>query len=186
MEPHELSDGTIRLRPFRRADAERHLAGEDDEQVRWLSGGRGTLRGVRDWIDANQRSWRAGGPVFTFAIVHAESGALLGMVEANPDYRRIAGLHEGEPNISYGLYPDARGHGYASRAVTLVMDFLQVMDFLPSRGIRRAVIRVDPRNTASVNVARRLGYLCSGEIPDSPGHSLQMYIRPLVGTDSAQ
>ena len=171
-----LTDGTILLRHFRLEDAENHLAGEDAEQVRWLSGGRGTLPGVLAWIEANQRHWQAGGPVFNFAIVHAHTGTLLGMVEANTDYLRIAGLHEGDANISYGLYPGARGHGYASRAVALVMDFLQ------SRGIRRAVIRVDPRNTPSVRVARRLGYLWIGEIATVGGHSLDLYVRSLDRT----
>jgi len=128
----EITDGNVLLRPFRPEDAEAHLAGEDDEQVRWVSGGRGTLAGILAWIEANQRHWRAGGPVFSFAILDADTGTLLGMVEANTDPFRIDGLHEGDANISYGLYPAARGHGYASRAVTLVMDFLQ------SRGLRRA------------------------------------------------
>jgi hypothetical protein len=113
----ELTDGKILLRHFRLVDAESHLAGEDAEQVRWLSGGRGTLPGVLAWIEGNQRHWQVAGPVFNFAIVHAHTGTLLGMVEANTDYLRIAGLHEGDANISYGLYPCARGHGYASRAV---------------------------------------------------------------------
>src|SRR5919201_1339867 len=116
----ELTDGTILLRPFRPEDAATHLTGEDAEQVRWLSGGRGTLVRVLAWIEANQRQWQAGGPVFNFAIVNAATSTLLGMVEANTDYRRIAGLRQGDANISYGLYPGARGHGYASRAVALV------------------------------------------------------------------
>ena len=116
----ELTDGTILLRPFRPEDAATHLTGEDAEQVRWLSGGRGTLVRVLAWIEANQRHWQAGGPVFNFAIVNASTGTLLGMVEATTDYRRIAGLRQGDANISYGLYPGARGHGYASRAVALV------------------------------------------------------------------
>src|SRR5262249_38372451 len=108
----------------------------------------------------------------------AHRRALLGMVEANTD-ARIAGLHEGDANISYGLYPGARGHGYDSRAVAIVMNFLQ------SRGIRRAVIRVDPRNAPSARVARRLGYSWIGEIATSEGqHSLDLYVRSLDQTPS--
>jgi RimJ/RimL family protein N-acetyltransferase len=166
----ELTDGTILLRPFRPEDAEAHLAGEDDEQVRWLSGGRATLSGVRAWIEASQR---ADGSVFTFAIVNAQTRALVGMVEARTDHEAIAGLSEGDANISYGLYPIARGQGYASRAVALVMDFLQ------SRGLRQAVIRVDPRNTSSARVAQRLGYQHIGQTPAAEDHTLDIYVRPL-------
>jgi RimJ/RimL family protein N-acetyltransferase len=146
----QLTDGTILLRPFRPEDAKAHLAGEDIEQVRWLSGGRASMAGVLAWIHSSQLHWQAGGPVFNLAITNAHSGTLLGMVEANTDHRRIIGLREGDANISYGLYPAARSRGYATRAVVLVMEFLQ------SRGLRRAVIRVDPRNTTSSRVALRL------------------------------
>jgi RimJ/RimL family protein N-acetyltransferase len=107
----------------------------------------------RAGLDRSQpRHWRAGGPVFNFASVNAHTGTLMGMVEANTDYLRIDGLHEGDANISYGINPlRARGHGYASRAVALVMDVVH------SSEIRRAVIRVNPRNTPSARVARRLG-----------------------------
>jgi hypothetical protein len=46
-EPVGLTDGTATLRPLRPADAAAHLAGEDDELVKWLNGGAGTAATVR-------------------------------------------------------------------------------------------------------------------------------------------
>lgn len=47
---------TIELRPLTRADAAAHCAGEDEETVRWLTGGYGTVEGTAayfDWLAGN-------------------------------------------------------------------------------------------------------------------------------------
>jgi hypothetical protein len=46
-----LTDGVIRLRPLTQADAAAHLAGEDEEIEKWLSGGRSTAAMVETAID---------------------------------------------------------------------------------------------------------------------------------------
>jgi hypothetical protein len=46
----ELIDGFITLRPFIFENAKEHLANEDEAQVKWLSGEKGTLEGVQNWI----------------------------------------------------------------------------------------------------------------------------------------
>ncbi|MDO8639032.1 MAG: hypothetical protein Q7R43_05650 [Candidatus Daviesbacteria bacterium] len=46
----ELTDRIIKIRPFTLENAEEHLAGEDEAQVKWLSDGKGTLEGVQKWI----------------------------------------------------------------------------------------------------------------------------------------
>ena len=48
----ELSDGVVLLRPLSRSDACDHLAGEDEELVRWLNGGPGTVDTVARHIVA--------------------------------------------------------------------------------------------------------------------------------------
>jgi RimJ/RimL family protein N-acetyltransferase len=169
-----LSDGIVTIRPFILEDAQAHLAGEDEEQVKWLSGGKSTLESVQKWIEENTGSWRrGGGPLYNFAVEDAETRKLIGMVEASTD-TSIAGIKEGDANISYALYPDARGKGYVTKAVTLLLDFLK------SRGIKRAVIRVDLKNTASANVPARLGFTkIEGIIQTEEGHSLSMFIKEL-------
>src|SRR4051794_20594145 len=59
-----FSDGVVLIRPLAVSDAEVHFAGEDDELVRWLSGGRSTLESNRAFIADTLRMWRAGGPQF--------------------------------------------------------------------------------------------------------------------------
>jgi RimJ/RimL family protein N-acetyltransferase len=130
-----LSDYTITIRPFELSDAEKHLAGEDDDQIKWLSGGKSTLEGVRNWISKNQKYWEIDGSIFNFAIVVEDK--LVGMVEANTDSESLEGVDDGDANISYGLYPSARGKGYTTKAINLLIGFLK------DRDIKRAVIRVD-------------------------------------------
>jgi RimJ/RimL family protein N-acetyltransferase len=148
----ELTDQAVLLRPFVLKDVEEHLAGEDEEQIKWLSGGKSTRETIRNWIQRNQEYWEKDGPIFTFAIVEAKTHTLIGMVEANTDDERVEGIQKGEANISYGLYPFARRKGYASRAVNLIMSFLQ------RKGLHAAIIRVDPGNEASLKVPLRCGF----------------------------
>ena len=150
--PLELTDQVVLLRPFVLADAQEHLAGEDEAQIRWVSGGKSTGETVRTWIQRNQEYWETGGPIFTFAIVDAKTHTLRGMVEANTDDESVEGIQKGEANVSYGLYPFARGKGYASRAVNLMMGFLQ------RQGLHAAIIRVDPANEDSLKVPLRCGF----------------------------
>lgn len=170
----ELTDGTIILRPFRLEDAEAHLAGEDKEQIKWLSGGEGTLDGVRAWIKRNQINWQNNGPIFNFAIWEKATCRLVGMVEVNTDYQSIEGISKGDANISYGLYPNARGKGYASRAVKLVTDFLK------TKRIKRSVIRVNPKNEASIEVPRKLGYEKISRITTKKHEILDIYVKNLT------
>jgi RimJ/RimL family protein N-acetyltransferase len=150
--PLELTDKVILLRPFELKDAEEHLAGEDEAQKRWLSGGKSTLETVSNWIRRNQESWEKGGPIFSFAIVDAKTHALVGMVEANTDHESVEGIQKGEANVSYGLYPFARRKVYASRAVNLMLGFLL------RRGLHAAIILVDSGNEDSLKVPLRCGF----------------------------
>ncbi|WAP51477.1 hypothetical protein OL239_16940 [Arthrobacter sp. ATA002] len=49
-QPVDLTEGVVRLSPLDLTDVVPHLAGEDTELVRWLSGGIGTRRSVEDYI----------------------------------------------------------------------------------------------------------------------------------------
>lgn len=66
--PAELNDGVVRLSPLGLADVAPHLAGEDAELVRWLSGGVGTRRSVENYIRRCMAQWESGGPVHAFGI----------------------------------------------------------------------------------------------------------------------
>ncbi|MBI2103489.1 GNAT family N-acetyltransferase [Candidatus Woesebacteria bacterium] len=146
-----LSNGILTIKPFVQENAQEHLANEDEEQVKWLSGEKGTLEGVKKWILKNQKYWENDGPVFNFAIFDKNNN-LIGMVEANTDPSQVEGINEGEANVSYLIYPKFRGKGHAARAINLICKFLK------QKGIKRAVAGVDPKNENSLKVPLRCGF----------------------------
>jgi RimJ/RimL family protein N-acetyltransferase len=95
------------------------------------------------------------------------------MVEANFMLDAHDGIDEGDANISYGLYPAARGKGYASRAVNLMVEFLW------ERGVRRAVIRVAPGNERSLRVPRRTGFTEDRTIVSGDHDTLVIFVKDL-------
>jgi RimJ/RimL family protein N-acetyltransferase len=168
----ELSDGAITLCPFRLDFAEEHLAGDDEENIKWLSGGISSIDTVRQWILRNEESWKNDGPVFNFAIFDSIENKLVGMVEANSD-PTIDGLSEGKVNISYNVYPSARGKGYATRAVLLLTGFLK------EKGFNAALIRVHPDNRNSLGVPKRAGFVRTGLITTEQGEQLIAFEKAL-------
>ena len=117
----ELTDGIVTLRSMTPADAELHLAGEDEPTVQYLSGGHSTMETVLAWIGRSRVSLASSGPVRAFGICLTATGTLVGMVEAN---MAAPGFRPGVANISFGLHPSARGHGHATRAVDLLRRYL--------------------------------------------------------------
>ncbi|MBN9391675.1 MAG: GNAT family N-acetyltransferase [Chloroflexi bacterium] len=152
MNDFELTDGELILRPFKLEYAEAHLAGDDAENVHWLSGGVSTIETVRNWIIRNQQAWEEGGPVYSFAIFDAKTGQQVGMIDGNANPAQVEGLEEGDINISYNIYPSARGKGYATRAVNLIQPFFK------EKGYKTAIIRVHPDNAKSLGVAERANF----------------------------
>ena len=129
--------------------------------ARFLSGGRSTLQTALAGIERKLAFWEAGGPVFAFGVRDADTGELIGMAEAN---MAAPGRKVGEANISYGLHPIARGKGFATRAVRLLLQFLE--SFTEAH---TAVAWIDPRNEASLRVAERVGMRRTQTITDDEG-----------------
>lgn len=143
-----VTDGELTLAPLRLADAAAHLAGEDDELVRWLNGGPGTLAGVESYIRRTLEQWAAGGPKLAFGI--RAGHVLVGTVDVD---LALPSLLPREANLAYGLYPAWRGRGFATRAVRMTCRYLH------DRGdVGIAVIVTDPRNRPSAAVAERAGF----------------------------
>lgn len=152
------TDGTIRLRPLTHDDAGEHLAGEDAELVRWLSDVRSTPATVHRYIARSMQSWAMGGPTFCFGIRTVHGDALTGIVEVQTEK---AFLGVGQANIAYGLYPQWRGLGFATRAVLLAVGFLR-----RTTDVREVLILTSARNPASAAVACRAGFLPAGQMDD--------------------
>lgn len=153
-----LGDDVLTLRCLRASDVAAVLAGEDDEQVRWLTEGRRSEPArTGEWVAENQAQWRTGGPRRHLGIVDRATGALAGGVEA---HFAVPELPTGSVNISYWVFPQWRGRGYAARAVRLVCAWLR-----DATDADTAVLRVDAGNAPSLRVARDAGHVLTGPGP---------------------
>lgn len=158
-----ISDGVIVLRPLRVEDAADHLAGEDAELVRWLNGGPGTTESVQRHVEHIQQMWENHGPIFTFAIRQVAEDTLVGTmdVQLNQNAYRFD-----QANLAFGLYADWRGRGFATRAVSLALEFLR-----RHASVRSALIRVEPGNVSSAAVAIRAGFTLTTPVAETgDGH----------------
>ena len=134
-ELQDSTDGVVTLKPQRDGDAQLLVAGRDEEFFKWLGPGSET-------------------PSPTACIwVGAE---LVGWVDYDLEHDW---LQPGEVNVGYYLFPGARGKGYASRAVELLLLHLSRRT---EHTVATLVIR--PANIRSVRLARRLGFEQTGEM----------------------
>jgi RimJ/RimL family protein N-acetyltransferase len=129
------SDGVVTLRPPRPGDAQLLVAGRDEEFHRWLGPGAETPRPI--------------------ACIWA-GDELVGWVDYDLEHDW---LEPGEVNVGYYLFPGARGKGYASRAVELL---LQHLGRDTTHKVATLVIRSE--NERSLKLARRLGFVQRGEL----------------------
>ena len=144
-----LTDGVIQLRPLTQADAAAHLAGEDEEMAKWLSGGRSTAATVQTAIDKFEEQWRTGGSRRAFGVFDCGNDQLIGFVEANLE---LLG-NPAEVNVSYGIFPALRGRGLAGRAIVLVAEYLR-----SSTDAKEIVLQIAPENSRSIRVAEKAGF----------------------------
>jgi RimJ/RimL family protein N-acetyltransferase len=129
------SDGVVTLRPPRPGDAQLLVAGRDEEFFKWLGPGAETPSPVACiWIDDE----------------------LVGWVDYDLEHDWLG---PGEVNVGYYLFPGARGKGYASRAVELLLRHL-------SRNTEHTVATLVIRreNVRSLTLAHRLGFVQKGEL----------------------
>jgi len=130
-----VTDGVVTLRPPRPGDARLLVEGRDDEFFRWLGPGAETPSPVACvWVEEE----------------------LVGWVDYDLEHEW---LRPGEVNVGYYLFPAARGHGYASRAVELLLLHL-------GRATQHTVatLVIDRQNARSLRLARRLGFVEQGEL----------------------
>lgn len=165
----DLIDGVIFLRPLHPEGALDHIAGEDDQMAKWLSGGRSTLETVRSYITSCEEQWRTNGPRRAFGIFDCATSRLIGSIEANLAYRDAPG----QVNVSYGVFPDWRGMGVAQRALDLMSSYLK-----SSTELRQMVVRIACENAASLKVAQKSGFQFLGVVEEPEG-PMARYARDL-------
>jgi RimJ/RimL family protein N-acetyltransferase len=135
------TDGVVTLRAPEPGDVDLLVANRDEEFFKWFGP-------------------RATGPR-PVACVWADD-QLVGWVDydLDPDHDWLG---PGEVNVGYYLFPTARGKGYASRAVALLLEHL-------SRDTEHtaATLLIHPENVRSLALAGRLGFDQKGEVNGEP------------------
>jgi RimJ/RimL family protein N-acetyltransferase/ketosteroid isomerase-like protein len=149
---HRLADDQVGLRLPELADAavlHRYAARPGGLDGRWVPlPGNASLPDcralVRDWLAGwgNQRSFH--GPALI--ITAADDPALAGLVGLGDRGGRVV-------ELAYGVAPDRRGRGHATRAARLAARWL-----LHDGPASLVELRIDPANTASQRVAAAAGF----------------------------
>lgn len=161
-----LTDGTIALAPLGPGDFAAHLAGQDEELVRWLGGVRFTPEQLRVYLERCALWWNRGGPFHNFGIRLGPDRTLTGTVDVQVG---LSCLAPGQTNLAYGLYPGWRGRGLATRAVVLACEYARRL------GCAEAVIRCEPANARSAAVAVRAGFAFRQQRSEPDGTLLDWY-----------
>ncbi|MBS1718344.1 MAG: GNAT family N-acetyltransferase [Armatimonadetes bacterium] len=143
-----LSTSRLILREFTSADAEAMMGVFGDAEVMRFSSGTRDLVWVNEWIEKqNLRQTERGYSLW--AVVTKDSQELLGFCGLTyfPD---ILGTPEIE--VGYRLMQKHWGKGFATEAALAVRDYAR-----EQLELKRLIAIIDPGNTASLNVAAKLG-----------------------------
>jgi RimJ/RimL family protein N-acetyltransferase len=124
------SDGLIVIQPPQPGDARILVAGRDEAFDRWLGPGSDTPHPV--------------------ACIHV-GGRIVGWADYDHDADHDW-LQPDEVNVGYNVFAADRGHGYATRAVQLLIHHLALRT-----GYRTASLAIRPDNRASIALASRIG-----------------------------
>jgi RimJ/RimL family protein N-acetyltransferase len=165
-----LRSGDLTLRVLAPEDADAFLAGEDDEQRRWLwydASRHSTRETVEDAIRRWRASWAAGGPVHQWGVFRGAGAVLVGGVE-------LRDRGDGFANVSYVVFPAARRQGVATAAARIASRWA-----LENMNVDAVVAIVNPTNLASLGVLRRAGFVSDG-MAESAEHDSPEEMRRFV------
>jgi hypothetical protein len=121
------TDGLVLIRAPVPGEARVLVAGRDEAFYRWLGPGAGEPRPA--------------------GCIHV-AGQIVGWVDYDRDHDW---LEPGEVNVGYHVFAPHRGHGYATRAVQLLLHHLSVRT-----GHTVASLLIDPANQRSLALAARI------------------------------
>jgi RimJ/RimL family protein N-acetyltransferase len=151
-----LSDGVVTLRAWEPEDVPAIAEScAEPEIARWLDliPQPYTEDDARWYVAHCEQGWREG-TNSNFAIVEVASDRVVGAMGA----RHLEAEH-GVTEVGYWVRADARGRGYAPRALRLISDWL-----LDALGVARVQLRADTGNVASRRVAERAGFVEEGTL----------------------
>lgn len=149
-----LRSDQVLLRPWSSDDLPVLVAtGQDLSVARWFPviPYPYTERDAIDWLRSEETARQAGKGI-TFAMVHTNSGEVLGGISLG----NIDALLR-TASIGYWLGAHARGHGHMTPTVRLVAAWA-----FETLGLARLEGTVDPENLASQRVAERCGFRREG------------------------
>jgi RimJ/RimL family protein N-acetyltransferase len=156
----ELAGPRVALRRFHQGDLARFVAYRSSELVaRFQSWDAPYPReeGERFIREIARQHPDTPGEGFQFAVALRPTGQLIGDCAALP--------HADDPrqcDIGFTISAEHQGHGYATEAVRLLLDYL-----FTDRGKHRITAYCDPRNAASVALLERLGMRREGHLRES-------------------
>jgi len=186
VDPVSFSDGVVTIRPLSVNDIDADLAAKDDEQIDWL------------WETGQRATWEAMAPreqrahalrVLRYAQESFGPGPKWSFAVDTRDVNYVAYVDcdlandhvpLGQANISFSAHPSFRGRGYVSRAVRLVLRFLD-----EHTRATEAHIIVDAQNGASLRVAHAVGASAVEEWVNEHGRTMIRHIVPLSSENSS-
>jgi RimJ/RimL family protein N-acetyltransferase len=148
----QLTDGVIRLRPFRSDDAKSVArACDDPETARFILGMPSpyTEADARRYLESCEHAWGSRERL-PFAIVDEADHHLLGAID----------VQLGEVgSIGYWIAREARGRGVGTRALILLSRWT-----VREGGVERLELTTHLENVASQRVAEKAGFLREGTL----------------------
>jgi RimJ/RimL family protein N-acetyltransferase len=149
-----ISTERLVLRPFDEDDVPALAEMMNDEQITaWTSVPQPyTEADARGWITRLAPAERAEGHGIVFAVTEFLTQRLVGIV-----HLRNTNWHVRSSELSYVVAPWARGEGYASEAALATAQWV-----FQDRGFERLELRTAADNTASQQVAQKIGCISEG------------------------
>jgi len=172
-----LTDGVVLLRPWTEDDIGPATAAVQDPEIprHTRVPENQTEAMTREFFEA-QTPARKSGEAITFAITDAETGAYCGACS-------LLRLHweEDRGEVGYYLAREARGRGFATRAVKLLAPW-----GIRTLGLGRIGLHADVDNPASQAVAERAGFTREGvarAFEERKGVRYDLVIFSLIASD---
>ncbi|MFF8298488.1 GNAT family N-acetyltransferase [Streptomyces globisporus] len=149
-----ISTDRLVMRPFEMADIPAYIEMMNDEAVvAWMDGPNPyTHVDAERWVRRIAPAERTGGQGIALAVTEFLTQRLVGSVRLlNTDWRTRS------TEVRYITAPWARGEGYATESVLAIAEWL-----FRDQGFERIELRTPADNTASQQVAQKLGCISEG------------------------
>ncbi|SOC17492.1 GNAT family N-acetyltransferase [Thalassospira xiamenensis] len=151
-----IQTNRLSLRPFMACDFDQYAAYHSQPSVyRYLYAAPPAANVLTEQFSVLLTApFDAEGDVFRLAVINRDDDTLLGEV-----LLKLASIAALQAEVGYIFNPDFSGHGYATEAVSAMID-LGFNHF----GFHRIFARLDTENIGSVGIVERLGLRCEAHL----------------------